>query len=571
MNEKTPTEGDLKKRLIGLDGRGYKAYKEIKGSYRFPDFSLLIDHVQGDPFAEPSRLRVQIPQAVAGFPNDLYRNRIRRVALCDYLTRQFDLQARKLSKRRGTGNSGIISIDRPGQEVLERTSAFVDENRLELRFGVGLPADGRKILGKQAVQILCDDIPKIVDRSLKRVNLKRAELEHHVETIEDAEWLRSQLNERGLVAFVAEGAILPRSSGVDPRPLESGTVPFLSPASLRMEFDRPNLGRISGMGIPRGVTLIVGGGYHGKSTLLNAMEYGVYNHIPGDGREFVLTDPAAVKIRAEDGRRVAGVDISPFINDLPQNRSTLSFWTENASGSTSQAANILEAMEAGARMLLIDEDTAATNFMIRDHRMQKLIAKKNEPITPFIDKVRQLFTDHGISTLLVIGGSGDYFDTADRVIAMENFIPKDVTEEARSIARKYTAERKPEGGAHFGRLRHRTPLPESLDPSRGRQAVRLKTPDRKTIVFGTQEIDLSAVEQIVDSSQVRAMAHALVFSKRHSMDGHRTLSEILDHMMKTIEEKGLDALTEMPLGNLARFRRFELAAALNRLRTLEVR
>ncbi|MFQ5580344.1 MAG: ABC-ATPase domain-containing protein [Nitrospiria bacterium] len=567
----TATHQDLEDKLIRLDGRGYKAYKSIKGRYTFPDYTFIIDHVQGDPFAAPSRVRIQIPQALAGFPEEFYQSRSRRTALADFITRQFDQQAREKCRRRGTGNSGIISIDRPGQEVLERTSAFVNAHQVELRCFVGLPARGRGISGRQAIALLCEDLPVIAERVLKFHRIDRAAIQSIVETIEDADALREALKSRGLVAFVADGALLPRSSGVDPRPLEAEAILFQSPPAFRVTLDRPNLGPIHGMGIPRGVTLIVGGGYHGKSTLLRAIERGVYNHIPGDGREFVVTDPDAVKIRAEDGRRVAGVDISPFINNLPQKRATTSFSTENASGSTSQAANIIEAMEMEAKCLLIDEDTSATNFMIRDHRMQELIAKEREPITPFIDKVRQLLTDHGISTILVIGGSGDYFEAADTVIAMEHFLPEDVTSRAREISGKYATERTREGGRLFGDIRHRIPLPHSLDPARGSRGIRLKAPDTDTITFGSERIDLAAVEQIVEKSQVRAIAHGMAYAKSHYVNGHRTLKEIVELIMKDIQDKGMDRVASAPYGDLVHFRRFEWAAAVNRLRTLTTR
>jgi predicted ABC-class ATPase len=407
----------LRQLLLQLDGRGYKAYKEIKGSYTFTNFSLIIDRVQGDPFASPSQLRVQVPQSIADFPPNLYQTYSREIALRDYLTRQFDKEARDVSSRRGTGKSGLIAIVQVGQAILDRTSAFVSDEIVEVRFVVGLPARGRNILGRQAVEMLCEDIPEIVDKALKYSSLDKKKIQQQVETLEDADWLRQQLPQQGLVAFIPDGAILPRRSGVDERPMLTDAVPFKSPATLQVEFTCPNRGLVTGMGIPTGVTLIVGGGYHGKSTLLKAIELGVYNHIPEDGRELVVTHPAAMKIRAEDGRSIAGVDISPFINQLPQDRSTRQFSTTNASGSTSQAANIMEALEAGAQLLLVDEDTAATNFMIRDRRMQQLIAKDKEPITPFIDKVRQLYTDYGVSTILVMGGSGDYFDVADTVIA----------------------------------------------------------------------------------------------------------------------------------------------------------
>ena len=621
----------LQRHLRQLENRGYKAYKDIEGNYDFSEFTLIIDYVQGDPFAFPSKFRVRVPPNIAQLPRELFNSRSREIALRDYLTRQFDQAAHSISIKRGTGKSGLIAVTRFGQEVLERTSAFIisshtsdieDLGGVELRFAVGLPASGRSILGRQAAEMLCEDIPQIVSNSLKYPHLNAAECRRHVETVEDADWLRQQLAENGLVAFVADGSILPRRSGVDNRPLLNNAVAFQSPPSLKVEFNCPNCGLISGMGIPAGLTLIVGGGYHGKSTLLRAIELGVYNRIPGDGREFVVTNPAAVKIRAEDGRSVAGVDISPFINYLPQGRDTAQFYTENASGSTSQAANIIEALEVGRRkkeegrgqkeegrrkkeegrgqkeegrgqkeeaqsfeietqlvsiskgdlvpVLLVDEDTAATNFMIRDRRMQELIAKHKEPITPFIDKVKLLYADCGVSTILVMGGSGDYFDVADTVIAMENFQADNVTEKAKQIAINYSISRAAEGGETFGEITQRVPIPASLDPSLGRRDVRVKVRDVDELAFGTQEIDLGAIEQIVDSGQLRAIAAAMVYAKQQYMDGKRTLSEIIDLVMADIDAQGMDILSPFPEGDFAMFRRFELAAVINRLRSLSV-
>ena len=576
----------LQRHLRQLDNRGYKAYKDIQGNYDFSEFTLIIDYVQGDPFASPSKFRVIVPPNIAQIPGELFNSRSREIALRDYLTRQFDQEAHSISSKRGTGKSGLIAVTGLGQEVLERTSAFIissntsdieDLGGVELRFAVGLPAGGRSILGRQAAEMLCEDIPQIVSNSLKYSHLNAAECRRHVETVEDADWLRQQLAQNGLVAFVADGSILPRSSGVDNRPLLNNAVAFQSPPSLKVEFNCPNRGLISGMGIPAGLTLIVGGGYHGKSTLLRAIELGVYNRIPGDGREFVVTNPAAVKIRAEDGRSVAGVDISPFINHLPQGRDTAQFYTENASGSTSQAANIIEALELVASskedlvpVLLVDEDTAATNFMIRDRRMQELISKDKEPITPFIDKVKLLYEDCGVSTILVMGGSGDYFDVADTVIAMENFQADDVTEKAKEIAINYSISRAAEGGETFGEITQRVPLPASLDPSLGRRDVRVKVRDVDELAFGREEIDLDAIEQIVDSGQLRAIAAAMVYAKQQYMDGKRTLSEIIDLVMADIDAQGMDILSPFPEGDFAMFRRFELAAVINRLRSLSV-
>ncbi|MEG3978473.1 ABC-ATPase domain-containing protein [Microcoleus sp. herbarium8] len=626
----------LKRHLLQLDNRGYKAYKEIQGSYKFDEFTLIIDYVQGDPFASPSKFRVIVPPEIARIPHELFKSRSREIALRDYLTRQFDKATYSNSSKRGTGKSGLIAVTRFGQEVLERTAAFIisstasdiaDLGGVELRFVVGLPAGGRSILGQQAAEMLCEDIPRIVSQSLKYSSLNAAECRRHVETVEDADWLRQQLAEKQLVAFVAEGSILPRRSGVDNRSLLNDAVAFVSPPSLKVEFNCPNRGAISGMGIPAGITLIVGGGYHGKSTLLRAIELGVYNRIPGDGREFVVANSAAVKIRAEDGRNVAGVDISPFIAGLPQGRDTAQFYTENASGSTSQAANIIEALEVGrgkkeegssatdsvtdvtdfspmevgigkkeegigkkeeaqsfvletqlvaisegdlVPVLLVDEDTAATNFMIRDRRMQALIAKDKEPITPFIDKVKQLYADCGVSTILVMGGSGDYFDVADTVISMDNFQAYNVTGKAKEIAKEYSISRAAEGGESFGEITQRVPIPASLDPSRGRRDVRVKVRNVDELTFGTEDVDLGAIEQIVDSGQLRAIAAAMVYAKQQYMDGKRTLSEIIDLVMADIDGRGMDILSSFPEGDFAMFRRFELAAAINRLRSLSV-
>lgn len=561
----------LRQLLHQLNDRSYKAYKDIRGRYQFPEFLLCIDRVQGDPFAAPSQVRVLMSYEVAGFPLQTYENRSRAIALCDYLTRQFGQVCYQVTDRRGTGNSGLIQMLRVGQEVLYRTSIILTQQGIEARFTVGLPAQGRRILGYQAGELLCEDLPEIVKQALKYENLSAEELQGHIETVEDAEVLRSQLSQNQLVAFVADGSILPRRSGVDRRALSDLAIPFQSPESLKVTLETPNRGKITGMGIPQGVTLIVGGGYHGKSTLLKAIELGIYNHIPGDGREFVVSDRRSVKIRAEDGRAVTGVDISPFIQDLPQNLDTKAFSTTNASGSTSQAANMIEALEVGAKLFLVDEDTAATNFMIRDRRMQALIAKTCEPITPLIDKVRQLYTDYGVSTLLVIGGSGDYFDVADTVIAMNHFVPEDLTATAKAIAEKYPTERQIEGGDHFGQISPRIPLGASVDPSQGHKPVKLKVRDVNQVVFGADSIDLADVEQLVEVGQLKAIAEAMVYAKENYLDGQHTLAETLEGIFADIDQRGLDALTRFREGNLVEFRPFELAAAFNRLRSLSVK
>jgi predicted ABC-class ATPase len=388
-----------------------------------------------------------------------------------------------------------------------------------------------------------------------------------VETVEDANALRAQLEDRGLVAFVAEGAALPRRSGIDDRPLENGVVPFRPAGPLSVVLESPNGGPVRGLGVPRGVTLIVGGGYHGKSTLLRAIERGVYDHVPGDGREAVVTVATAVKVRAEDGRRVAGTDISNFIGRLPGGDDTTSFHTENASGSTSQAASIAEALEVGATALLLDEDTSATNFMIRDARMQRLIEAEHEPITPFIDRARQLHDDQRVSTVVVVGGSGDYFDIADTVIAMREYVPSEVTGAARAVAQALPTQRVAEGGA-WTPLRRRIPDPNSIDAKRGRKELAVRVRVRDRVELGTTTVELGAVEQIVETAQTRAMAYTLARTHDELLGGAADMGEAIERMMAEIDRHGLAAVHPHEIGELAAFRPFELAAFLNRIRTL---
>lgn len=560
----------LRQRLVALDGKGYKAYKALRGSYQFSQFELRIDYVQGDPFASPSRLRVLVPQEQAQFPADLWETPGRAIALADFLTRQFHQKARQIASGQGSGKSGQIAIATPSQAILPRTAAKVDAATIEVRFYVGLPGFGRRIAGLQAAELLCDSLPELIQHCLFYGSLNAQAVQRHCNTAEDADSLRRQLAERDLVAFVADGAILPRRSGVDDRPLADG-LPFDSPPSLRVSLSCPHAGTVTGMGIPAGITLIVGGGYHGKSTLLRAIQAGVYNHVPDDGREQVVADAEAVKIRAEDGRSIAGVDISPFINHLPQGKSTQNFSTPNASGSTSQAASIIEAIEASTNLLLVDEDTSATNFMIRDRRMQALIAKTQEPITPFIDKIRQIYQELGISTILVMGGSGDYFDVADCVIAMESYRPQEVTTQAKAIAAQYATHRTPEGGDRFGQLQPRQIQPDSIDPSRGRRDVSLKVRGLDRLSLGREDIDLSAVEQLAETSQLEAIAAAIVYAQHHYINGQLPLQEALVRVMADIEQFGLDCLDDRLRGDFAWFRAQELAAAINRLRSLDVK
>lgn len=561
---------ELESVLQSIDGKGYKSYHEIKGEWRIGDFTLVVDHVQGDPFAAPSRVRVLVPPDVAALPHESLASEPRLVGVAAYLARRFGEAARSVARNRGSGRSGTIEIETPGQEVLRQSAVIVQpDGAVEARFTVGLPAAGRRVLGSEAVALLTGDVPTVVGASLGAHVAD--EVMSHALVNEDAEALRRALAGLGLVAFVADGASLPRRNGIDQRPLEGEqVVEFESPESMRVTVELPNAGRVQGMGVPPGVTLIVGGGYHGKSTLLEALERGVYNHRPGDGRERVATVESAVKVRAEDGRSVAGVDISPFIRDLPGGEDTRAFSTSNASGSTSQAASIMEAVEAGATVLIVDEDTAATNFMIRDRRMQELVPKRSEPITPFVDRVRQLYETWGVSSVLVLGGSGDYLDVADTVVVMDHYRARDITDEARRVAADLPTGRLREDADDFGARPARVPLPGSVDPSRGKRDSDIKVHSIGRVQFGRAELDLSAVEQLVSRAQTRAVCRALGLLGERFIDGQANVAQLLSTVDRILAEGGLDVLDARRAGDLAAFRRFELVAALSRLRSLVI-
>ncbi len=563
---------DLRSRLTRIDQRSYRAYRELLGSYSLGDFVLSIDRVQADPFAAPSRLSLSLDRRTSAIPAKYCQGPIRSRALGDFLTRSFGQACRLLAQgQRGSGKSGVIAMATGGQEVLERNSIVVSAKHIEARFRLGLPAVGRRVLADQARSMLLEEIPAIARASLFYGSLDTEALRRHVLGVEDQVALREQLENRGLVAFVADSACLPRASGVDQRPLsDAGTVKFQSPASLRLELNRPNAGPIRGMGIPTGITLIVGGGFHGKSTLLQALERGVYDHVPGDGRENVVTVDHAVKIKAEGGRSVKALDISAFVGTLPGKRSTTAFQTRNASGSTSQASNLMEALECGSRLLLIDEDTSATNFMIRDSRMQRLVAAGDEPITPLLDRAREMVDQLQVSLIVVTGGSGDYFEVADRVLLMKEYQAFDVTGRARDILSQLPSRRQLESRPALGLPRSRYPCYESLVQTGGRR-LRIDAPRTNLLRLGAATIDLSGLEQLVDEAQSRCIGEALYHAYRAYAGQSLTLKQLLEHLEDEFDRRGVDAVSRFKNGELARPRIYELAGAINRLRNLRLR
>ncbi|WP_209797226.1 ABC-ATPase domain-containing protein [Clostridium moniliforme] len=562
---------DLKKQIDSIDGRGYKSYKTLEGDYDFGEYILHIDHVQGDPFASPSRIRVSMKGNVNKIPYDLFNESYKRIAVQDFIARVFYQNINKFCERvMGSGKSGLISISRCPQEILDRTGIVINKEKVEARFEVGFPARGRSVLGRELQKILYDFLPKIIDNSLKYENLNKDKLINRVKLVCNEEFIRKELKRLGLVAFVANGSILPRESGVSTKPLKDGKK-FISPKELEVSINLPNKGLIKGMGIKKGITLIVGGGYHGKSTLLNALELGVYNHIEGDGREYVITDESAMKVRAEDGRSIIKDDISLFINNLPNGKDTVKFTSENASGSTSQAANIVEAIESKSNLLLIDEDTSATNFMIRDDVMQSLVSKEDEPITPFIELVKGIYEEKDISTIIVVGSSGDYFDIADTVIQMDAYEPKDVTEKAKELSKGLILNRIKNRDIKININFDRKLLKGSIQ--KGPKGVKIKTLGIDGLSINKEDINLRGIEQIVDREQVTSIGSIMKWAEDNIINNSLTLCEVADKVVDEIKDKGLLSIsgTKGGAGNLAMPRKQEIMASFNRYRKLRVK
>ncbi|KAI9493644.1 hypothetical protein BDB00DRAFT_956648 [Zychaea mexicana] len=583
-NNGVRTPGDLAHHLQQLDRQQYGAYKELLNyEYSLPGFTLIFDKVQSDPFAPPSRIRVLVKNDIAQFPDIYYSSNDRRVALSDYLTRELvsKIKVLRMDRRFNTSHwndvkGGQFEIMQPGQQILDRTSIVIYQGHIEARFTFGLPARGRTITAQRAMDVLTGQLPDIVKYALKFTLLDQQDLKSFIESYEDQQWLRKQLAVQDLVAFVPDGAMLPRESGVSYKPLKTqNAVPFKSPESLKVDFACPSGKRVTGMGIRRGITMIAGGGYHGKSTLLEALEHGIYNHIPGDGREYLVCDPTLCKIRSEDGRSIEAVDISPYIDNLPFGVDSTSFSTKDASGSTSMAASIQEMVEIGAGTLLYDEDTCATNFMIRDQRMQRIIQKENEPITPLVYKIRSLYLEKGVSSILVIGGCGDYVDVANCVLEMRNYSPRDITEFAKEIASQYPSDLRQEGGTTYGNVAHRKLcIPEH---TLGKQKVN----SMSNISYDGQELVLSAASNLVDRGQTNWIVAAIPYLYKERSTIQFTLKDALYQLDSKIDADPTPHPNQMlraPMdivdltvatGEYARPTVFQLAQAINRLRGLK--
>ena len=548
---------ELRRQLRQIDHKGYKAYKILEGEYEFGAYRLCIDHVQGDPFATPSRVRI-VYKNQKNIPDELFREKHRKTAIEDTLLRRLHRSICSVVKgqRRGSGKSGMVTTCRAGQEILERSAMHITSTVVEARIEIGFPAFGRTIAAGELETLLFDVLPEVAERTFRAKPQLMEELKKAAYLADDQRFIRQELPRLGLAAFVADGAILPRESGISQKKME-GAVPFESPESLAVTLQLPHGGMLRGMGIRRGITVIAGGGFHGKSTLLKALERGVYNHIAGDGREYVITDETAFKLRAEEGCSIHEENISMFINHLPTKADTADFTTENASGSTSQAANTVEALAAGSTVLLIDEDTSATNFMVRDGRMAQLVSDEKEPITPFIRKIRSLYQDLRVSTILVAGSSGDYLSVADTVLQMDCYRVCDVTEKAHALAQELKEEK-----ADAARWLRK--------PVRKKEIEKIRVHGWDSLSIDKSEIDLRYLEQVSDESQTAALGYIIQYILTRAADGRKTPDALAEEIAKKLDAEGILSITpkNYSAGPSAMVRKQEILACLCRYRLL---
>lgn len=482
----------LYQKIRALNGKNYGLYKSLaEKSWDFGDFVLEFLHVQGDPFAPASRVLLKISLQKLGYAPVWGNSFERRLALSDFLLRRLSAVVQEHFPEK----NAPVAIENPGPEMLVRNSLWIDNGDLRVCLQVHLPGEGRKIESEAAAEILTMVLPDLVSASLYNDSSRAAQLEAHYGVLADRVEILAELDKRGLCAFVPDGAVLPRASGLSEAPLKDA-VPFVAPPEMAVTLEI--CGReIRGMGIPRGVTVITGGAFHGKSTLLQALTRSVFPHVPGDGREGIVVDETALRVGVEDGRSVRATDLSIFVRDLPGGVSTKDFTTLSASGSTSEAANLLEAIEAGSRTFLIDEDSSAVNFLIRDIRVRKLLGDDREPLIPLTDRIRAI-AQAGYSFILVAGACGDYLDLADNIVVMANY----KAECAKSTKPAESAEANFAPPAPRAFADYMQPLQKSVRPASAvERQVKVKLAGDSLLQIGFLVSDTSRLNTLVDKSQ----------------------------------------------------------------------
>lgn len=564
--------------LAGLDGQPFSEYQQLVGDFDFSRYVIKcsrIDLNSSDALAPVFSIR--IPQTIAEIPEYLFDTPVRRTAMEDLLLRRL---ADHIGAVANYDHNGIarrhIHSAAPNQKILPRNALLLTSEYIEVYVRITLPTqqvivEGEPVVsidGDMAQHIFFDDLPEIVSNSLLYCNIDAAEADRFVNNMEDADHLRQHLAASGQVSYLAEGAMISRMAGSD-LPDYENLLPMEMDEELIEEVDVPHAGTVRGMGVPTGLTLVLGESDSGRVELMNAIAQGIYNHIPGDGRERIVTVADAVNIRSEVGRPIQQVDISAFAEEFPDGSNPASCSTVSAGAFTSQAASTVEALEAGARVLLYDEHSSSSTFLSSDTRVTPLLGKSSRNTLAAI--ARRMVDELGIS--MVVAGSSlvaEFIPIADKILKVENFRISDITEEAKAleIAVPEAAGETVNLGSMLSRARWA--MPSSIDPSIGREDLVILAEDADFLQFGRSLVDLDGVSQLADADQTRAIGFVLYYAKLRYMDEGYSIREILDLVDRDLSNEGLNTLVRELRGDLARPRRYEVAATLNRLPSFRV-
>lgn len=505
------------------------------------------------------------------------------IPAADYCLRDFSKYLEVLNedisnRKRTDKENGRFYIYEPNGKVLKRNCSYFksssskyftytdkqsgrmqNSTKMEWYLNIMIMVQLPEMKLKQTIQMLTKSLPTAVKNFI--IDFNSNEMKQAILLFNKQEEVREYLQSSQYCVFIGDGSILPREKDTD-KPMKNAL------AFHSMKTERIQIGNISGMGIRRGVTVITGGGYSGKSTLLDAISEGVYNHIRGDGREYVITDSSAMKISAEDGRSIRNLNISAFINRIPGN-DMISFTTDHASGSTSQAANIIEALNDGSKLLLIDEDKSATNFMIRDEIMKELV--KNEPIIPFTDRVQELYHRKKVSTILVIGGSSEYLKVCDQVLMMKNYNPNDVTREAWGLTshREYYQSDLQSVDWHSSdriSTANFTPYPKESF------SEHFEVSNKGFIEIGEECIDIRRIHNIASFSQLTTIGFLIRKIENASKDKFIHTRELVDFYLEQLENGELDEIYSSYFTKCDRWlelpRKYEVLAIIHRMRNI---
>ena len=542
---------ELKELLRKIDGKPYSRYKSLRGKIiLYDNAKAILTKVQSDPHATPSVIEVVIPKEIHKLPKEILINEP-KTPIEDFICRRLYEITKKLRRKCGDGYSCYLGIPRPGPWILKRSSVEIKGLELILRFYIGLPAKKRRILGNEATKLLLKDIPKVIDYIVK-VNNDVEKLKRHIELFKDQEYLREWLYSHGYTVFIPNNSILPRESSISQKPL-TNAIPFISPKELEVCIDLPSGKHVCGMALPEGIIVITGGGYQGKTTLLESIQDGIYNHVLGDGREYVVSRRYTVVVRAEDGRIVNNVDISNFIKELPSSDPS-NFRSLKASGSTSMAASISEYLELGVELLLIDEDTSATNLLFKDEIMDKVIT--NEPIRPLSLLAKELVLKSNTSLIIVTGASSSFLPKANRVILMDRYIPKDITINIKKFG--ITAQKLP-------KCTFKLPKTRFFKGIRDVKKVRSKG-FRLVITYSDgskYELNMGFNPRIVEEGQVKFIASIIAWLCKKNIKGYvRDIVGLINDLMRS---RGFSAFVSPVPPDLTIVDGFDVMSTINRL------